>query len=135
MRNQRRKFSSEFKTKVALEALKERETLSELAKRFELHPNQISQWRKGGIYQGIQSLLDYKREVTWGNTVATFRDTLPKTFGHEFGHIIQFNTQGWAAFQGRGIFEQLIWGLDAYDISKHPNSNEVNAWELLYNIQ
>lgn len=55
------------------------------------------------LYQGIQSLLDYKREVTWGNTVATFRDTLPKTFGHEFGHIIQFNTQGWAAFQGRGI--------------------------------
>lgn len=24
---------------------------------------------------------------------------------------------------------------DTYDISKHPNSNEVNAWELLYNIQ
>lgn len=47
-----------------------------------------------------------------------------------FGHIIQFNTQGWATFQGRGILEQLIWGLNAYDISKHPNSNEVNAWEL-----
>lgn len=42
----RRKFSSAFKTKVSLEALKERETLSELAKRFDLHPNQISQWKK-----------------------------------------------------------------------------------------
>lgn len=45
MRKQRRKFNSEFKVKVALEALKERHTLSELAERFELHPNQISQWK------------------------------------------------------------------------------------------
>jgi len=65
------------------------------------------QWRKGGIYQGIQSLLDYRREVTWGNTVVTFGDTDKNIFGHEFGHIIQFSTQGWAAFQGKGIFEQL----------------------------
>ena len=42
----RRKFSSDFKAKVAIEALKERETLSKLAVRFELHPNQISQWKQ-----------------------------------------------------------------------------------------
>lgn len=46
MRKTRRKFSSEFKSKVALEALKERYSLSELAQRFELHPNQISQWKQ-----------------------------------------------------------------------------------------
>ncbi len=45
MRKTRRKFTSEFKTKVAIEAIKERYTLSELAKRFELHPNQISMWK------------------------------------------------------------------------------------------
>lgn len=45
MRRTRRKFTSEFKTKVAIEAIKERYTLSELAKRFELHPNQISMWK------------------------------------------------------------------------------------------
>jgi transposase-like protein len=46
MRKSRRKFTSEFKTKVAIEALKERYSLSELAERFELHPNQISQWKQ-----------------------------------------------------------------------------------------
>ena len=38
----RRKFSAEFKTKVVLEALKERQTLEALAKSYELHPNQIT---------------------------------------------------------------------------------------------
>ena len=46
MRKTRRKFTSEFKSKVAIEALKERYSLSELAERFELHPNQISQWKQ-----------------------------------------------------------------------------------------
>lgn len=46
MKKSRRKFSSAFKVKVAVEALKERYTLSELAIKFELHPNQISQWKQ-----------------------------------------------------------------------------------------
>lgn len=42
----RRKFTAEFKTKVVLEAIKEQFTLSELAQKFEIHPNQIQQWKK-----------------------------------------------------------------------------------------
>ena len=46
MKRAKRKFTKAFKVKVAVEALKERETLSELANRFDLHPNQISQWKR-----------------------------------------------------------------------------------------
>ncbi|MEZ4799751.1 MAG: transposase [Flavobacteriales bacterium] len=42
----RRTFSAEFKTKVVLEAIKERETIQALAQRFEVHPNQIVTWKK-----------------------------------------------------------------------------------------
>jgi len=42
----RRKFSAEFKAKVVLEALKEQSTMEELARKYELHPNQIHIWKK-----------------------------------------------------------------------------------------
>lgn len=45
MSTTRRKFSNEFKTKVVLESLKERETLESLAKKYELLPGQISGWK------------------------------------------------------------------------------------------
>ena len=45
MKRKRRTFSAEFKLKVILAALQERETLSELAQKYDLHPNQISKWK------------------------------------------------------------------------------------------
>ena len=46
MGTSRRKFTSEFKKKVVLEALKERQTIQELATRYEVHPQQITVWKK-----------------------------------------------------------------------------------------
>jgi transposase len=45
----RRKFSAEFKAKVVLEALRERSTIEELARKHELHPNQINTWKKEAV--------------------------------------------------------------------------------------
>ena len=45
-RRTRRVFSAEFKAKVALAALREDKTLSELCLQFELHPTQIIEWKK-----------------------------------------------------------------------------------------
>lgn len=46
MAGQRKPRSAEFKSKVALAALQERRTMSELAKQFDVHPTQIHQWKK-----------------------------------------------------------------------------------------
>lgn len=46
MKTTRRKFTSAFKAKVSIEALKERETLSDLSLRYELHPSVISKWKQ-----------------------------------------------------------------------------------------
>ncbi len=42
----RKRFSAEFKAKVALEAAKEIKTLNELASQYGVHAAQISQWKK-----------------------------------------------------------------------------------------
>ena len=60
MKQSRRKHSPEFKSRVALEALKGEETIAELANRFEVYPGQIRKWRNSltngatGIFGGDQ---------------------------------------------------------------------------------
>lgn len=42
----RRRFRSEFKAQIALEAIRGRKTINEIASEHEIHPNQIIQWKK-----------------------------------------------------------------------------------------
>ena len=42
----RKKYTSKFKTKVVLEALKERSSVAELAQKYELAPQQINLWKR-----------------------------------------------------------------------------------------
>jgi transposase-like protein len=45
-RRSRRVFNAEFKAKVALAALREDKTLAELCQQYELHPSQITDWKR-----------------------------------------------------------------------------------------
>jgi transposase-like protein len=65
MKKSRRKFSSAFKAQVAIEALKERESLAELSKRFEIHPNMISKWKQEFLEKS-SGVFDKKSEEESG---------------------------------------------------------------------
>jgi transposase len=55
----RRRFSAEFKAKVALEAIKGQETVAELATKHELHPTQIAAWKREAV-EKLAKVFDEK---------------------------------------------------------------------------
>ena len=61
MKRSRRNHTPAFKAKVALAAIKTDQTVAELAKRFDVHPNSIVQWkaelleRAGEIFEGARA--------------------------------------------------------------------------------
>ena len=56
MAAKRRRHPAAFKAKVALEAAKQTKTVAELAKVYQVHPVQISQWRKQ-LLDGVEILF------------------------------------------------------------------------------
>lgn len=56
----RKIYTAAFKAKVALEAVKGDKSLAELAAKFEVHPNQIGQWKKA-LLAGLPEVFSDKR--------------------------------------------------------------------------
>jgi transposase len=59
----RRRFTAEFKAKVALEAIKGHQTVAELATKHELHPTQIAAWKREAIEKLARVFDDKGTEV------------------------------------------------------------------------
>ena len=57
----RKTYDDQFKAIVALEAIKGEKTLSEIASHFEVHPNQITQWKKQ-LLENVPSLFSRQKD-------------------------------------------------------------------------
>ena len=64
MKKTRKNLSPALKAKVALAAVREQETVAEIARRYKVHPNQIYKWKRellekvGGIFEGKKAEHD-----------------------------------------------------------------------------
>ena len=64
----RRKFSADFKAKAVIEAPRERDTIETMARMYELHPNQITMWKKefmenaGAAFQSESDVAEEKKQ-------------------------------------------------------------------------
>ena len=59
MKNERKKFSARFKTKVSLEAVKGLKTVAEVASKHQVHVSQVNAWKKQ-LLDNADSLFDRK---------------------------------------------------------------------------
>jgi transposase len=59
----KKKRSSSFKKKVAIEALKESRTINEIASEFEVHPVQVSNWKKQ-LIEGSDTVFEGDKKAT-----------------------------------------------------------------------
>ena len=69
----RRRFSMEFKAKVALEALRGDKTIQEIAARHKVHPNQVSVWKQRAV-AGMKEVFRNGAQRARGNSEAEIRD-------------------------------------------------------------
>ena len=64
----RRNHTPAFKAKVALAAVKGEKTLAELAQQFDVHPNQITQW-KAQLFEGAAGIFGKDKSETAASSV------------------------------------------------------------------
>ena len=55
--SKRRRFTADFKARVALEALRGDKTIQEIASRHKVHPNQVGTWKKQAL-EGLGSVFE-----------------------------------------------------------------------------
>ena len=85
MKRVHRKHSADFKSKVAIEALKEQKTLAQISEQYALHANQISDWKKV-LLEGSSSL--FEKDTTKGkSSTAIDLDAYQAPFLEQIGSL------------------------------------------------
>ena len=69
----RQRYSSQFKFKVAIEAIKQLETANQITSRYQLHPSQVSQWKQQLLSEG-KSIFERNRKTAEKKQVALQAD-------------------------------------------------------------
>lgn len=80
MKAKRRRHEPEFKARVALEALKGIKTIQQIAKDFDVHPVQVSEWKKA-ITEGAIALFGSGRDKAKEENFESQRDELYAKIG------------------------------------------------------
>lgn len=76
----RRKFSPSFKAKVALASFKGDKSLGELSSQYQVHPNQISKWKKQ-LLENVATVFSDSRIKTVSQDDSALRDRLYQQIG------------------------------------------------------
>ena len=64
MGRKRRVFSAKEKSKIALEAIRERYTASEIAQKYDVHPSQVNKWKREALSNLEDSFSKQRNEMT-----------------------------------------------------------------------
>lgn len=88
----RRKFGAEEKSRIVLEALQERQSISELAQKHQVHPSQIGLWKK-------QAIAGLKEVFSDGRAKSKEEDTVEKDLLYQQIGKLQFELE-WVKKKG-----------------------------------
>ena len=92
-KKKRNRYSADFKAKVALDAIRGEQTLSELAIRYDVHPNTIATWKRQAIESMAETFSNKAERASAANEaqikelhakigqLTVERDFLAKAFG------------------------------------------------------
>ena len=81
MKRKRRTFTAEAKAKIALEAMKGEKTVNEIAQLYEVHPNQVSQWKGEMIANASAAFEKGKRAAEQAERSGRKQEKLYKKIG------------------------------------------------------
>jgi transposase len=99
MKETRRKYSSSFKWKIALEAIRGERTIEEISQSFEIHPSQIHKWKKAVLENG-PVIFDTD------NTIHETDDKKVSELERKVGQLVvendflRKNYEGWTSMRG-----------------------------------